>query len=416
VTSRIRLLAAVVLMSACAPNATAPSSPSSSPAAPPTEPLATAASSPATTASPALAGQVTAFEVLTELVGWVGVRDATAATLARTSDGGRTWQRVGSAQIGGINSLDELRFIDERHGFALAFNEQVTPRKGSVLGTDDGGVTWTERLIVGAPTGSPGPNPLRGLVAVDDRHVWVVVTTGPCDPAGCPTELRATADAGVTWSTSYRPSGAVVGTAAFADISRGWLSESFAVRNGQDLLATSDGGRSWQTSLAADKLRPSEAFVGLSTPTPKDVWALSFDTASCTGDGCAKYALRASYDGGVTWTVLHALDADAAWWAKAGCGGFLGRPVFVDSAHGLIPMGQGAGGLSAENPGGLLLTDDGGTTFRCVRVTPENTSIEIRFANAKVGWAIAFTIDNKRSGFRTIDGGTTWQQMALPGR
>ena len=415
-TSRTGLLAAVVLLSACAPNATASSSPTASPAAPPTETLATAASSPATTASPDLTGQITAFEVLTELVGWVGLRDAAAATLAKTSDGGRTWQRVGSAQIGGITSLDELRFIDERHGFALAFNEQVTPRKGSVLGTDDGGVTWTERLVVGAPTGSPGPSPLRGLVAVDDRHVWVVITTEPCDPAGCATELRATTDAGMTWSTSYRQSGAVVGTAAFADISRGWLSESFAVRNGQDLLVTSDGGRSWQTSLAADKLRPSEAFVGLSAPTPRSVWALSFDTASCTGDGCARYALRASHDGGVTWTAVHALDGDAAWWRKEGCGGFLGRPVFVDSAHGMIPMGQGAGGLSPENPGGLLLTDDGGDTFRCVRVSPEKTSIEIRFANAKVGWAIAFTIDNTRSRFRTLDGGATWQQMALPWR
>ena len=415
-TSRIGLLAAVLLLSACVSTATAPSSPSGSPAAATTEPLATAATSPAATASPALAGQVTAFEVLTELVGWVGLREGPAATLAKTTDGGRTWRRVGTTPVGGITSLDELRFVDERRGFALAFNEQATPRKGSVLGTDDGGVTWTERLVVGAPAGMPGPSPLRDLVAVDDRHAWVVITTGPCDPAGCVTELRATVDAGVTWSTSYRPSGAVVGTAAFSDISRGWLTESLAVRNGQDLLATSDGGRSWQTSLAVDKLRPSEAFVGVSGPTPRDVWALSFDTASCTSDGCERYALRASHDGGVTWTTTHPLDANSAWWRKEGCGGFLGRPVFVDSAHGLIPMGQGAGGLSPENPGGLLVTDDGGNSFRCVRVTPEKSSIEIRFANAKVGWAIAFTIDNKRSGYRTADGGATWQQLTLPGR
>jgi photosystem II stability/assembly factor-like uncharacterized protein len=408
---RVAVLALTAVAAGCSPNIAAPRpAPTTIVAPTPT----TASSSGVTSAS--LAGQVTAFAVLTELVGWVALRDAAGAALAKTSDGGRSWQRVGAAQIARVDSIDELHFIDERRAFALAFNEQATPQQGSVLGTVDGGATWTERLVVGTPSGLPGPNPLHGLVVVDDRHAWVVIATGPCDPAGCVTELRATADAGVSWSASYRPTGAVVVGAAFADVSHGWLTESLAARGGQDLLATSDGGRSWQVSLAADKLRETEAFIGLGAPTPKDVWTLSLDTASCTGDGCEKYALRASHDGGVTWTTAHGLDTDASWWKKEGCGGFLGAPVFVDAAHGLIPMGQGAGGHSPEHPGGLLVTDDGGNTFRCVRVTAEKTSIEIRFANAKVGWAIAFTIDNKRSGYRTMDGGVTWQQMALPGR
>ena len=409
------ILALTAFATACSPNIAAPTG-SPSPTAIATSPVIPSASSTSGTPSPSLAGQVTAFDVLTELVGWIALRDVAGATLAKTSDAGRTWQRVGPAQIAGVSSLDELRFIDERHAFAVAFNEQVTPRKGVVLGSDDGGATWTERLVAGAPSGMPGPNPLRGLVTVDVRHAWVVVTTGPCDPAGCVTELRATADAGVSWSTSYRPTGAVVGAATFADVSRGWLTESFSVRTGQALLATSDGGRSWQTSLAADKLQPTEAFIGLGAPTSGDIWAVTFDTASCTGDGCEKYALRVSRDGGLTWMTAHALDTDASWWRKEGCGGFLGAPVFVDASHGLIPFGQGAGGQSPENPGGLLITDDGGNTFRCVRVTPEKASVEIRFANAKVGWAITFTIDNKRSAYLTVDGGATWQQMALPGR
>jgi photosystem II stability/assembly factor-like uncharacterized protein len=408
---RVAALALAVFTAACSPNIAAPTT-APTPIATPTP---TAPSSPGVT-SPSGAGQVTAFAVLTELVGWVALRNEAGATLAKTSDGGRSWQRVGPAQIAGVSSVDELRFTDERHAFALAFDEQATPQKGTVLGTEDGGATWTQRLVAGAPSGLPGPNPLHGLVVLDERHAWVVIATGPCDPAGCATELRATADAGVSWSTSYRPTAAVVVRAAFADVSHGWLTEAFAMRRGQDLLATTDGGRSWQVSLAADTLRETEAVIGLGAPTPRDVWTVSVDTASCTGDGCEKYALRASHDGGLTWTTAHALDADASWWRKEGCGGFLGAPVFLDVAHGLIPMGQGAGGMSPENPGGLLVTDDGGNSFRCVRVTPEKTSIEIRFANAKVGWAIAFTIDNTRSGYRTVDGGATWQPMALPGR
>ncbi|OLD33785.1 MAG: hypothetical protein AUI44_00180 [Chloroflexi bacterium 13_1_40CM_2_67_6] len=408
------LLALTAFAAACSSNVAAPT-PSPAPTAIATSPTTPSASSTPGLTSPPLAGQVTAFDVLTELVGWVALRDDAGATLAKTSDAGRTWQRVGPARIASVSSLDELRFIDERNAFAVAFDEEATPRKGIVLATEDGGATWTERLVAGAPSGLPGPNPLRGLVVVDDRHAWVVVTTGPCDPEGCVSELRATADAGVSWSTSYRPTGAMIGVATFADASRGWLTESALVRRGQQLLGTSDGGRSWQVSVAADKLQPTEVFIGLSAPAPPYLWAFSFDSASCTGDGCERYALRVSRDGGLTWMTVHALDADASWWRKEGCGGFLGAPVFVDASHGLIPFGQGAGGRSPENPGGLLVTDDGGNTFRCVRVTSVKASVEIRFANARVGWAIAFTIDSKRSGYRTVDGGATWQQMALPG-
>ena len=409
------LLALTAFAAACSSNIAAPTL-SPAPTAIATSPATPSASSTPGLTSPPLAGQVTAFDVLTELVGWVALRDDAGATLAKTSDAGRTWQRVGPARIAGVSSLDELHFIDERHAFAVAFDEQATPRKGIVLATDDAGATWTERLVAGAPSGMPGPNPLRGLTAVDERRVWVIITTGPCDPEGCVTELHATADARVSWSTSYRPTGATIGVATFADGARGWLTESAAVRRGQHLLGTSDGGGSWQVSVAADTLQPTEAFIGLSAPTPRDVWAVSFDTASCTGDGCERYALRVSHDGGLTWRTARALDADASWWRKEGCGRFLGAPVFVDASHGLIPFGQGVGGRSPENPGGLLVTDDGGNTFRCVRVTSVKASVEVRFANAKVGWAIAFTIDNKRSGYRTVDGGATWQQMALPGR
>ena len=408
------LLGLTAFAAACSSKIAAPTL-SPAPTAIATSPATPSASSTPGLTSPPLAGQVTAFDVLTELVGWVALRDDAGATLAKTSDAGRTWQRVGPARIASVSSLDELRFIDERNAFAVAFDEEATPRKGIVLATEDGGATWTERLVAGAPSGLPGPNPLRGLVVVDDRHAWVVVTTGPCDPEGCVSELRATADAGVSWSTSYRPTGAMIGVATFADASRGWLTESALGRRGQQLLGTSDGGRSWQVSVAADALQPTEAFIGLSAPAPRYVWAVSFDSASCTGDGCERYALRVSRDGGLTWMTVHALDADASWWRKEGCGGFLGAPVFVDASHGLIPFGQGAGGRSPENPGGLLVTDDGGNTFRCVRVTSVKASVEIRFANARVGWAIAFTIDSKRSGYRTVDGGATWQQMALPG-
>jgi len=346
-------------------------------------------------------------------VGWVGLRDDLGASLAKTTDGGQTWQRTGPAYVPGIRSLEELRFVDERRGFAIALAARGTFPPSIVLTTDDGGQSWTERLAIDPPDGRAGT--VRDLVAVDDRHAWVVTTPGPCDPAGCVTELRATADAGATWSTTYRPNGAVLVNATFADISRGWLTESFAVRRGADLLLTSDGGRSWQTSIGADRLAPPEDFLAISGPTPRDVWALTFDAVSCIGRACSRYALRSSHDGGLTWSTLHTLDEGASWWAKTDCGGPLGGPTFLDAMHGLIPLGQRAGG-SSDGPGTVLFTEDGGRTFRCVRVTADKTSMTVRFANARIGWALATAVDLKRSLYRTIDGGLTWHVLSPPSR
>jgi photosystem II stability/assembly factor-like uncharacterized protein len=413
-----RLAMVMLIVVACAPTPTSSPTPTATPVAPasgPPSPVPAAATPTSSSgATPTPGGQITAYEPLNELVGWVGLRDDSGASLAKTTDGGRTWQRIGPAHFPGIGSLEELRFIDERRGFAIALAAHGAFPRSLVLVTDDGGASWTEQLQVDPPPGHA--RVVRGLVAVDDRHASVIVVPGPCDPAGCVTELRATADGGATWTTAYRPNGAVLSAAAFADVSRGWLAESFAVRFGGDLLLTSDGGRSWQTSIAADKLVPAEVFLAVSGPTPRDVWVLTFDAVSCSGIACTRYGLRASHDGGLSWMLLHALGDDAAWWSKTECGGLLAVPTFLDATHGVIPLGRGAGGESPNNFGGVLLSDDGGRTFQCVRVTADNASIAVRFANAKVGWALAFTFELKRSLYRTVDGGRTWEALSPPSR
>ncbi|TMC71490.1 MAG: hypothetical protein E6J13_07460 [Chloroflexi bacterium] len=410
------LVVIVIAVTGCAPTVTPPPTPSVPPNVsasdtPSASPTAPATPSPGIT--PAPGASISAYEPLTEVVGWVGLRDDTGASLAKTTDGGQTWQRIGPARIPGIRSLEELRFSDERRGFAIALAARGTFPPSVVLTTDDGGQSWAERLSIEPPDGRAGV--VGDLVAVDDRHAWVVTTPGPCDPAGCVTELRATADAGGTWSTAYRPNGAVLVTATFADVSRGWLTESFVVRRGADLLLTPDGGRSWQTSIDADRLAPPEDFLAISGPTPRDVWALSFDAVSCIGRACGRYALRSSHDGGLTWSTLHTLDEDAGWWANTDCGGLPGGATFLDATHGLIPLGQGPGG-SPGGPGSVLFTEDGGQTFKCVRVTADKTSITVRFANARIGWALATAVDLKRSLYRTIDGGLSWQVLSPPGR
>jgi photosystem II stability/assembly factor-like uncharacterized protein len=115
--------------------------------------------------------------------GWMG----TGMGLARTSDGGATWQRMAIP----VSGISKLRFIDERVGWVAGDVLRDSPRiacwqtpptgtpecHGTVLRTEDGGQTWQETLS----TGSDGQDPVRQLEAVDGQLAWALTLTSQCD-------------------------------------------------------------------------------------------------------------------------------------------------------------------------------------------------------------------------------------------
>lgn len=94
-------------------------------------------------------------------------------SLARTSDGGRTWVGVPAptaptpqpnhAATGG--TVDEVRFADARNGWAAG---------DALLATHDGGATWT-------PITTFGQNLLAGSVQTSGGYAYVIAAA--CDPA-----------------------------------------------------------------------------------------------------------------------------------------------------------------------------------------------------------------------------------------
>jgi photosystem II stability/assembly factor-like uncharacterized protein len=60
-------------------------------------------------------------------------------TIARTSNGGRSWQRA--TPFDGV-WVDAISFLDVRRGFALTSSRRGRPRAGAIWRTSDGGRTW----------------------------------------------------------------------------------------------------------------------------------------------------------------------------------------------------------------------------------------------------------------------------------
>ena len=149
------LLIGVFLLAACSPQAGASPSPSAKASA---SPSGTALATPAPTVAGPL--MLSAIQRLNARIGYVSAWYGTGAALAKTSDGGMTWQRLPIPAF----YLTSLRFIDERIGWAAGFvnrdNPQilcrqaapagVQPCKGVVLRTQDGGQHWETVLAIAA--------------------------------------------------------------------------------------------------------------------------------------------------------------------------------------------------------------------------------------------------------------------------
>jgi len=91
--------------------------------------------------------------------------------LARSKDGGVTWQPAGPSNLNG--SPTGMAFADAQHGWLIT-------SAGSVLHTIDGGDSWTAQPV--------GTNvPLQGIVAADAMTAWIITRDG---------QILATASAG----------------------------------------------------------------------------------------------------------------------------------------------------------------------------------------------------------------------------
>ena len=230
------------------------------------------------------------------------------ASLARprldeTNNGGATWTPVGSAPFAGA-----IQFTTASDGWGVSnpsqwINEDQTPVGGGrVYGTTNGGHTWQRvrltppRRYAGMPS-TAGPPAFfgaeGGVIPVRYRNrrtgnQYLVVYT--------------TADGGRSWATHLAPPaddlrsdqwGIASGLAFSAPNPRTWL--FFA---GRTLYETTDTGNSWTTVQVEI---PAVTPLLLSFTTPTTGWAI-FSVS--TGDHSYPPVLVRTTNAGTTWTAL----------------------------------------------------------------------------------------------------------------
>jgi photosystem II stability/assembly factor-like uncharacterized protein len=166
-------------------------------------------------------------------VGVVGGISAGGAVVARTIDGGKTWQVARPACAG---STLPVSFRGEEGWLLCTAPPGGGTSAATVLHSADAGKTWTEisqlDLATTAPTPTPSSAPAAaGAITFTSRtDGWIVLATG---------EVERSTDGGKTWTEAFSAPEAL-GQVAFADRQHGWILGAGTI------WRTSDGGATWQ--------------------------------------------------------------------------------------------------------------------------------------------------------------------------
>jgi photosystem II stability/assembly factor-like uncharacterized protein len=186
-------------------------------------------------------------------------------TILGTTDGGANW----SAQASGTTqSLRGINFVDVNNGWAVGYG-------GTVLTTSNGGGTWTVqttptpqaqfRSVSFTAGGSCGRPACYGHVV--GWQSYGVGTVGV---------ILATTDGGSTWQIQNAATVmAPLNSVSFVDKDRGWV-----VSNDGHVLTTIDAGASWTSS----KPSPSSLF-GVSFTDSNNGWAVGNNMVLRTTNG-----------------------------------------------------------------------------------------------------------------------------------
>lgn len=320
--------------------------------------------------------------------GWAIIaQSAGLSVLARTADGGQSWQEL----LPALRPTAGISFTSAMDGVGVGSPID----SGAVLQTTDGGIRWTQ--VASLPAQLTAVSSQAGQVMASGQDAVlanrVVLYTG----AGSPLRFHLAYQAAVP-ATAFPAAAPVL--RFFSPAQGVWKVFGFP----EDVvLETTDGGHSWQP-LATFARQPGtwDALQYLSVHDAVLATQLSASAVNAAGTDFP-VALAASTDGGASWQVLNRLQLP----------GWMQGVDFLTSSQGWMLV---EGSPLSSHPSELLYeTTDGGVVWQVHPLNLPATLLPLTGLGSSQIVAIDFP--TPKDGFllagnallRSQNGGKTWQ-------
>jgi photosystem II stability/assembly factor-like uncharacterized protein len=264
---------------------------------------------------------------------------------------GRPWTARYSGAPGYLTSI--FATSDGKHLWVVGSDS------GTIVESDDGGVSWTERY-------SRTTNALHSIFgASDGKRLWVVGENGT---------ILESDDGGATWAA--RNSGtthsllSIFGT---SDGKRLWAvgSSDYPTADSSTILESDDGGASWMARKSGAALNLNSIF---GTSDGQRLWIAMYGAILQSNDGGANWMVRNSgtsfelmsifgmSDGSRLWaagnngTIVESVDGGTTWTPQ--------KSGTENHLHSIFGSGDGQHLWSVGDAGTILESVDGGASWR----------------------------------------------------
>ena len=386
---RLSLIVCALMLSGCNISVTSfPASPAATVEVKATEipptPYPDTPAPPAIAAPPVESPALLEIHFVNELDGW-GVSES---WIVRTNDGGITWYNVTPTEVEEVGSAVETFILDKDHAWIQKPDFNNFPNNGLLYHTADGGLTWTI---------SSTPFSGGDLSFIDENNGWMLADLGVGAGSNAVAVFQTT-DGGATWIQRYTndpnlpdagdslPLGGLKADLVPLDMQTAWVGGVIYSPGTIYLYRTDDGGQNW-TQVSLELPEGAENFeLGIDEDQVQFVSAEDgFLVVRMSGDS-TQTAVYITNDGGDTWQLTPTLIPNA------------GASDFLSAEEAIIYNGEQ-----------FYLTRDAGRTW--TTVSPDivfgDSFATMEFVNLNSGWILTVA-NEKRSLYRTHDGGATW--------
>lgn len=301
-----------------------------------------------------------------EKQGWAAVYH----WIFHTEDGGQTWKlQFDTGKTS--QAVSKIDFRDALNGCVAGW---------SVICTNDGGKTWSERL--GAA--SNDDEGLGGVSLIGQSDGWTVGRLG---------RIYKTADGGRSWKIAVQ-SNKCGGSPFFVNKQTGWLYNWWVFNN---ICRTDDGGHTWEQLDVGVKVK------GIFFIDDKTGWVVGMieewkngkDT-HYSGDRINAWSvIKHTTDGGKTWETQYKETMGTKLFSE------LLAVFFINPNTGWVVGDKGV----------ILHTEDGGKHWLHQKSgNIRNSLSRVQFLDTKIGWITGVRFGDRWTGIilNTSDGGKHW--------